>query len=1044
MSEGSVSGSSVFVPGEVVNDRFRIIRLIGKGGGGEVYEAEDLELGDRIAVKTIRSDLVEDNEVGQRFKREIQLARKVTHRNVCRIFDVFHCTKRSPDRSQRNITFLTMELLEGNTLSEIMRKNGAMTQEQALPLIRQIAAGLSAAHQAGIIHRDLKPDNILLLQQADGSPRAVIMDFGLAFSGSGGSDRLTQAGTIVGTPAYMAPEQLQGETLSPAADIYAFGVLMFEMMTGTHPYASDSIVTTLTRKLKDERVSPRSLATNLDKTWENVILKCLEYVPAGRFSTADEIIEVLEGRRYFPRFSVITRSQTWRLARILILVIAVAAVVTRTGLWQSKSTVKMRRSVAVIGFQNLVPRAESAWLSTALSEMFTTELGQGDRLRTISGENVARMKLELKLPEMSSLAKDTLRQIRKNLNADLVVLGSYAQIDSDQDSIRLDIRLQDTGSGETIIAFNETGSEANLFDLVSRAGTRMREAIGIESISGTELEVIRASLPSQPEALRLYSQGLIALRTYEFMQAKDLLTKTISIEPGFPPAHSALAESWSSLGYDHYAAEESRKAVELSTAVSREDRLLIEARHHYITGDYRKAAEIYKSLFTFYPDNPDFALDLANSLQLGGQDAEALQIISSVKSVIDDPRIDLLESEIEISDNTRRALASLDRACAKAEARNMQLILARCRTNRGFALYNLGELEPARNEFIAAQQLFVAASDPLNAAECLNGIALVNLSIGDLQAALEQYDEVLKTALKVGNISFQVTALHNLSSTLRQKGELIEAEKRGRETLAALEQLPDKSGVRTVWRNIAAVLAEQGRLEESKALYNQALSPTGYPESRAATAALQYGLGQVLAAEGNLIEAKKLHEESLNARIEMEHQEAVAISKTAIAALLIEETKFQEAQVLLRVAGATFSQLKQKSDEGFTYVLMARSSLEQRNIAEAQKRIDAASTLLKDTQFFTHKAMLKIVSASILTAGGKTEDAILLLNQVIKDAQRFSIVELQLEATLALAEAELLSGNSQTAKQRLLALQKEATKRNYGLIARKASQLQRM
>jgi len=187
------------------------------------------------------------------------------------------------------------------------------------------------------------------------------------------------------------------------------------------------------------------------------------------------------------------------------------------------AVVAHRRSVAVLGFRNLSGRPEEAWLSTALAEMLSTELVAGEKLRLISGEDIGRTKLELHLADADSLSRDTLARLRKNLDSDLIVLGSYAAVGEKPDTrIRLDLRLQDTAAGETVADVAVTGGEADLFDLVSQAGSRLREKLGVEEVSPVEAVSVRASFPANRDAARLYSEGLARLRVFGTSEASDL------------------------------------------------------------------------------------------------------------------------------------------------------------------------------------------------------------------------------------------------------------------------------------------------------------------------------------------------------------------------------------------------------------------------------------------------------------------------------------------------------------------------------------------
>jgi tetratricopeptide (TPR) repeat protein len=285
-----------FCSGDVLAARYEIQRFIAFGGMGEVYEAEDQELGQRIAIKALRSELAREDHLLW-VKREVQAARRVQHPNVCRVFDLVQTQTPSRD----SVVFLTMELLEGETLSEKLRREGPLSERQAFPLIRQMVAALSAAHQAGVVHRDLKTGNVLLVPRAGGAPRVVITDFGLARQVP--SDRRATVtkwspGSMegYGTPAYMAPEQIQSGRVGPAADVYAFGVVLYEMLTGDLPYPEDSPLAMAVKKTRERPLAPERLTPALRPTWSAAILRCLEADPKRRFSDVREVLTHLETR----------------------------------------------------------------------------------------------------------------------------------------------------------------------------------------------------------------------------------------------------------------------------------------------------------------------------------------------------------------------------------------------------------------------------------------------------------------------------------------------------------------------------------------------------------------------------------------------------------------------------------------------------------------------------------------------------------------------------------------------------------------------------
>jgi len=284
--------------GQVLASRFKLVRFLGRGGMGEVYEAEDQELQERVALKLVLPERLLDPRNLQRFKREVHLAKNVTHPNVCRTFDLFRHHDEHGN-SAHDIIFVSMELLPGETLSQYLRRRGHLIPAEALPLITQIAGGMSAAHSAGIVHRDFKPGNIILLPQGTASLRAVITDFGLALRSGADATTIntdiTDSHGIVGTPAYMAPEQIEGGQVTAAADVYAFGLIIYEMLTGSLPFISETPIAMAFRRVHEPPPSPRSIIPDLKPNWEAVILRCLERDPTKRFASTSEAAQVLSG-----------------------------------------------------------------------------------------------------------------------------------------------------------------------------------------------------------------------------------------------------------------------------------------------------------------------------------------------------------------------------------------------------------------------------------------------------------------------------------------------------------------------------------------------------------------------------------------------------------------------------------------------------------------------------------------------------------------------------------------------------------------------------
>ncbi|MBL8230208.1 MAG: tetratricopeptide repeat protein [Bryobacterales bacterium] len=297
LQQPAVAGARTIADGDVIAGRFRIVRFAGAGGMGEVYEAEDLELGGRVALKTVRPGLLANPQTLGRFRREIQIARQVTHPSICRVFDVGRDVYKDGD-----LVFLTMEFLDGETLTSYLKRRGRFLPEAALPLLHQIGAGLDAMHQKGVVHRDLKPGNIILVSPATAPMRAVISDFGLAraFEDEAGNELITKSDVILGTPAYMSPEQLLGKPLTPASDVYSLGLIIYEMLTAERMFTAEGAIEHAVLRVKQEATLPSNPLVPAE--YESLIKHCLARDPKQRPSPAGAAISSLTGTVAMPAF----------------------------------------------------------------------------------------------------------------------------------------------------------------------------------------------------------------------------------------------------------------------------------------------------------------------------------------------------------------------------------------------------------------------------------------------------------------------------------------------------------------------------------------------------------------------------------------------------------------------------------------------------------------------------------------------------------------------------------------------------------------------
>jgi len=266
-----------FIPGQILAERYRIVALLGKGGMGEVYRADDLRLSQPLAMKFLPAALTRDGAALARFHREVRVARQVSHVNVCRVFDV---------GESGGLPFLTMEYIDGEDLASLLKRIGRLPQDKAIEISRQLCAGLAAAHEAGVLHRDLKPANVML----DKRGKVRITDFGLAGVTTAAGDE-----TLGGTPAYMAPEQLAGNVATEQSDIYALGLVLYEIFTGKRVFEGTTLAELIRQHQSSTPKSPAQLVEGLDPLVERVILRCLEAEPARRPRSALQVAAALPG-----------------------------------------------------------------------------------------------------------------------------------------------------------------------------------------------------------------------------------------------------------------------------------------------------------------------------------------------------------------------------------------------------------------------------------------------------------------------------------------------------------------------------------------------------------------------------------------------------------------------------------------------------------------------------------------------------------------------------------------------------------------------------
>ena len=940
---------NVFQPGDVAAGRYRIERFLAKGGMGEVYEAEDLELRQTVALKTISSGGVGTAEIAttERFKREIALARTVTHPNVCRIFDLGqHLPPPDPASGHQPLTvsFLTMELLEGETLADFLERRGRLAPAEALPLVRQMADALDAAHRARVVHRDFKSENVFLVPEGSGF-RAVVTDFGVARGGEEHdrfAPQVTGAG-IVGTPAYMAPEQVAGETVTSAADLYALGIVVYEMVTGALPFTGPNPLTTAVKRLQEQPPPPHIHAPDIPGWWERAILRCLERQPERRFATAKDLADALADRPArppsspgtggvppiaraapaptaptAPRASTASTTSTaaaaaaqaapeGRRTRSLVLVLA-AVVLLSIGLGlfnrfrdSGGKRIVPRRAVAVLGLENLSGEPKAAWISTALAEMLRTELTRGEALRVISRESTERMHRDLGLEGSTPLDEAARQKVRSLLASDFLIQGTY--VSRNGEDLRVDLRIADLALGQEVGSFSKNGNADDLFNMVDALGTEVREALGV-GVGGDDPG---AGLPKDAEAARHYAEALDHLSNSNPKAAREELQRAVAREGDNPLLHAALSTAWEAEGFHRQAVEAARRAFEHSSMLPREDRLAVEGRVREAEGDWAAATDIYTKLRDLFPDDLEYGLRLAAAQNAARRLDSALETVIAMQQLPEplsaDPRIDLAEAETwALAGDFKAQLDACTRAGERAQALGAHLLLARARLTCSQAHRVLGHIDAAESTAQQALDLYRSLEHPEGTSLARTTLANALVDRGAFQDASDYYRQAIDDLRRMGDRAGVVSALNNLAVVKKRQGHLEQARALYEETLEIYHEIDDEQGKANANNNLGVLMVDWDRLDEARDHMTRALRQwEGLNDANGIAIGLA-NAGSLQRLLGDLAESRRLHERALEMRRRQGHELGEAASRADLALVLLDLGELDSATEHLEVA----------------------------------------------------------------------------------------------------------------------------------------------
>jgi tetratricopeptide (TPR) repeat protein len=577
--------------------------------------------------------------------------------------------------------------------------------------------------------------------------------------------------------------------------------------------------------------------------------------------------------------------------------------------------------------------------------------------------------------------------------------------------------------------------------------------------------------------MRLYAEGLEKLRAFDALRARDLLLRAVDADPSYPLAHASLARAWMALGYNQNAVTEAKKAVDLAGKLSREDHALVEARYYEASKDWEKAIDTYRALFASFPDNLEYGLYLTNA-QIGGErSSDALNTVAKLRGQFaearSDPRIDLAEAEAAflLSDN-KRVLVATDRAVIKANASGAKLLAARARALQCRALANLGQSQQSLAAGAEARRLYHQAGDLSGEAQALHSMAEVPLNQGDLEQAKQLYEQALELARKVGDQRAAGRELGNIGLILIQQGDLATGEKFYNEALVNFREVGDKHLMSVVTGNMGDIRHAEGRLGEALAEYRDALVLAREVGHRASEAIDLQLIGDVLADQGDLNGAmqmyqqasaiqreigdktyysetlasigrlrrqkadsegaKKAYEEARGIRQQLGEKGLSAEVDVSLGELACDSGQAAVAERLARGAIQEYQAEKETDSELQAQSLLIAALLQQGRAGEAEKAVARGLALSKGSSYVTVRLPFTLQNAYATAAAGNLAEAERMARDVRMEADKFGLVPIQLEASLAI-------GRIRRNTAQLTELARNARARGFELIARKAS-----
>jgi serine/threonine protein kinase/tetratricopeptide (TPR) repeat protein len=606
-SSSSIRATSAdLAVGSILAERYEILKVLGQGGMGAVYKAKDIEVDRTVAVKVIRPELANEATILARFKRELILSRQVTHKNVVRIYDIGEAD---------GIKFITMEFVEGQDLRAVLDGSTSLSLAEKVRIAVQICRALESAHSEGVVHRDLKPQNILV----ENSGRVVVMDFGIAHSMQ--DSGMTSAGALLGTPAYVSPEQAKGEKIDARSDIYTFGIVFYELLTGKIPFESDTLVGLLLKRIQERPVPPMERDKDIPQGLSDVVLKCLAVEKEARYQSAVEVEKDLEAwldapttfrtivdspavqsplpkgstrSIVTPRMMMMSQSNAWKWIAASVVIAAVLAGIAFAVITLRSKPAGPHAPVTVV-IADIANHTGDPIFDSTLEPILKIAL-EGSPF--ISAYDRSQMRALGVQPVPARLDEPAAQQVAVGQGLNVVVSGSLDRAGS---GYALSLKATQAVTGNNIvIAEDNAPNKDQVLATVTQVASKVRKALGDDTSEAAQRFAMETLSASSLEAVREYSGAMNFLSNGKYEDARQSFSKSTDLDPNFGLAYAGAAIASVSLNEQQDAEKFARSAIQHIDRMTERERYRTRGMFYVVTGNQQKCVEEYSALVTKY------------------------------------------------------------------------------------------------------------------------------------------------------------------------------------------------------------------------------------------------------------------------------------------------------------------------------------------------------------------------------------------------------------------------------------------------------------